>query len=145
MITVTDTVFQLDTRTTSYLVRAEGGLLQQLYYGPKIKVCDTGPLLTKNAAGYGSEVVYRPETAPLSLDSLPLDLSPQNKGDFRRMPPAGAQWCALAYWCRLVRRGDKRHRLVPHKCFKLLRCQHFKNLSFITARFHLGKAATGDR
>lgn len=83
MITVTDTVFQLDTRTTSYLVRAEGGLLQQLYYGPKIKVCDTGPLLTKNAAGYGSEVVYRPDTAPLSLDSLPLDFSPQNKGDFR--------------------------------------------------------------
>ena len=83
VITVTGTVFQLDTAHTSYLFEARDGLLQQLYYGPRIKTHDVEPLREKTAAGYGSEVVYKAAAKPLSLDSRPLEFSPKNKGDYR--------------------------------------------------------------
>ena len=83
MITVTGTVFELDTAHTSYIFEAKDGLLQQLYYGPRIKTHDPAPLRDKNAVGYGDEVVYKPAAAPLSLDTRRLEFSPQNKGDFR--------------------------------------------------------------
>ena len=84
MIKAEGGLFRLETAHTSYLFEVREGLLCQLYYGPKIRLGDPGPLRAKAAAGYGCEVVYTAGAKPLSLDTQPLEFSPQNKGDYRR-------------------------------------------------------------
>lgn len=111
MITVTGTVFQLDTAHTSYLFEARGGLLQQLYYGPRIKTHDAEPLREKTAAGYGSEVVYKAAEKPLSLDSRPLEFSPKNKGDYRL--PAFSARTGQGFTADLVYEGFRVEEALP--------------------------------
>ncbi len=88
MIVAADGLFRLETAHTSYLFEVREGLLCQLYYGPKIHLQDPAPLRAKSAAGYGCEVTYRSDCKPLSLDTLPLEFAPKNKGDYRRGPVA---------------------------------------------------------
>ena len=84
-ITVTENIFQLDTPGTSYVFRiAETGHLEQLYYGKKIRpVSDAEPLKEKTGTGLGTTVFYSAESAPLSLNNFPQEISTAGKGDFR--------------------------------------------------------------
>ena len=83
MITVNGDWFALETANTGYYLGVRGGLVENLHYGARVRVENSVPLREKTDIGYGSDVVYRAESAPLSLEHLCLELSPLQKGDYR--------------------------------------------------------------
>ena len=83
MITVNGDWFALETANTGYYLGVRGGLVENLHYGARVRVENSVPLREKTDIGYGGDVVYRAESAPLSLEHLCLELSPLQKGDYR--------------------------------------------------------------
>ena len=81
MITVNGDWFALETANTGYYLGVRGGLVENLHYGARVRVENSVPLREKTDIGYGGDVVYRAESAPLSLEHLCLELSPLQKGD----------------------------------------------------------------
>lgn len=87
MITVTDKVFHIQTKATSYIFRIlEEGYLENLHYGNKIRVTDDySPLYEKHSTGYGMEVSYGQDKT-LTLDNICLEYSSSGVGDYRHEP-----------------------------------------------------------
>ncbi|MDL2254332.1 alpha-galactosidase [Ruminococcaceae bacterium OttesenSCG-928-I18] len=83
MVEMKDGVIMMHTDKTSYILEARrDGTLENLYYGGRIEVDDVSPLRAKVDAGYGMDVVRHEGMAALS--GLCLELSPQQRGDYRR-------------------------------------------------------------
>ena len=82
MLRIEDALISLETAHTGYYIAPHDGLAEQLHYGARLHA-NPEALREKAAAGYGSSVVYQSQTAPLSLEQIALELSPQQKGDFR--------------------------------------------------------------
>lgn len=86
MITELDKgLFALETAHTGYYISLRGTLAETLHYGAKIHP-SIAALHEKLDVSYGTDVTYRADTAPLSLQHLCLELSPAQKGDFRFAP-----------------------------------------------------------
>jgi len=81
-------VFQLDTVSTSYLLRiGKFGHPEGVYYGAKIDPGSVDSLLTKQAIQTGSAVLYNAEVDPAySLDTVRLEWSGVGCGDYRQTP-----------------------------------------------------------
>ncbi len=83
MVTIEGNLIALHTNNTSMVLStARQGLLENLYYGGRIRVADAAPLLVKADAGYGCDVLRKDGEAGLS--GLRLELSPVLRGDYRR-------------------------------------------------------------
>ena len=80
-----DNVFHLQTRDTSYLLRAlPSGQLESMYYGKKIRNCDDFTFLyDKHEAGYSNASPRSQKDTSLSLDHIALEYSAYGKGDYR--------------------------------------------------------------
>lgn len=87
MINYKNKIFHAQTKNTSYIIRLlDGGYLEQLYYGKKIKFSSNYEVLyEKIATGYGNTNVT-PKDARLSLDNLCLEYSFAGTGDYRHLP-----------------------------------------------------------
>ncbi len=87
MIQFQNNIFHAQTKNTSYIIRLrEGGYLEQLYYGRKIKQASCyEALYEKNATGYGNSNVT-PKDQRLTLDNLCLEYSFAGTGDYRHLP-----------------------------------------------------------
>ena len=94
-------VFCLETAHTGYYMAPRGPLMEQLHYGRKIQPDQEA--LREKIGGYGSAVIYDQELDPaLSLMNLSLELSPTEKGDYRRgalalTMPDGSGICDLKF------------------------------------------------
>lgn len=89
MITIKESHIEIHTDRTSYILSVgREDLCETLHYGARITLEDPAPLLPKTAAGWGTEIKCRPQGP--SLSALRLELSPHNRGDYRR----GALLCA---------------------------------------------------
>ena len=104
MITVNGDWFALETANTGYYLGVRGGLVENLHYGARVCVENSVPLREKTDIGYGGDVVYRAESAPLSLEHLCLELSPLQKGDYRAQSlslvmPGGARTADFSFVC----------------------------------------------
>ena len=84
MIFQKDGVFCLETERTGLYIAPRGPLAEQLHYGQKIQ--PSAPALRQPlAVAYGTDVIYDKSFDPaLSLLHLGLEVSPTEKGDFRR-------------------------------------------------------------
>lgn len=101
MIKMNEGVFSIETANTGYYMALRDDLLENLHYGKKIHI-DRAALCEKMPVGYGTDVVYRKETAPLSLMHLCLEVSPADKGDFRKnaldvILPDGSRACEYSF------------------------------------------------
>ncbi|TAH75016.1 MAG: alpha-galactosidase [Anaerolineaceae bacterium] len=87
MIVFENNIFHAQTRNTSYIIRVlDGGYLEHLYYGKKIKLTNNyEALFEKFATGYGNSIVT-PEDSRLTLDNICLEYSFAGTGDFRHLP-----------------------------------------------------------
>lgn len=84
MIFQKDGVFCVETERTGLYIAPRGPLAEQLHYGQKIQ--PSAPALRQPlAVAYGTDVIYDKSFDPaLSLLHLGLEVSPTEKGDFRR-------------------------------------------------------------
>lgn len=84
MIFQKDGVFCVETERTGLYIAPRGPLAEQLHYGQKIQ--PSAPALRQPlAVAYGTDVIYDESFDPaLSLLHLGLEVSPTEKGDFRR-------------------------------------------------------------
>lgn len=107
MIQLQDGTIVLNTKNTSYVMGyTPGGLLQNLHYGSKIRLDNPVPLQDKTVAGFGGDVLEPGNTVAAS--SLCLELSPVNRGDYRRSAllasmPNGAGTTAFGYTAAVQR------------------------------------------
>ena len=128
MITVNGDWFALETANTGYYLGVRGGLVENLHYGARVRVENSVPLREKTDIGYGGDVVYRAESAPLSLEHLCLELSPLQKGDYRAQSlslvmPGGARTADFSFVC--LRPGAEQRRwrwTFPRRRAWLSRC-----------------------
>ena len=78
-------IIRLDGRNTTYLIRInENGILENLYYGRKLRE-DIAPeaLFQKRTVGIGTGVAYSEKEDMLFLQTACLETSTPGKGDFR--------------------------------------------------------------
>ena len=118
MITVNGDWFALETANTGYYLGVRGGLVENLHYGARVRVENSVPLREKTDIGYGGDVVYRAESAPLSLEHLCLELSPLQKGDYRAQSlslvmPGGARTADFSFVCARRLEGSVRPEGMP--------------------------------
>ena len=80
-----DNVFHLQTKDTSYLLRAlPSGQIESLYYGKKIRNIDDFTFLyDKHECGYSNGTPRSQKDTSLSLDHIALEYSAYGKGDYR--------------------------------------------------------------
>ena len=119
MITVNGDWFALETANTGYYLGVRGGLVENLHYGARVRVENSVPLREKTDIGYGGDVVYRAESAPLSLEHLCLELSPLQKGDYRAQSlslvmPGGARTADFSFVCARRLEGS----VPPEACLR---------------------------
>lgn len=78
-------VFHLQTKTTSYIMRAlPSGQIESMYYGKKIKnVDDFTFMYDKHSCGYSNATPRSQSDKTLSLDHIALEHSSYGKGDYR--------------------------------------------------------------
>ena len=77
-------VFCIETEDTGMYIAPRGPLAEQLHYGRKIEP-SAEALRQPLAVAYGTDVIYDKAFDPaLSLLHLGLEVSPTEKGDFRR-------------------------------------------------------------
>ncbi|MFV0413779.1 MAG: alpha-galactosidase, partial [Oscillospiraceae bacterium] len=108
MIQIENGIIQLHTRNTSYILSVRSGFLECLHYGARIAVQNAAPLEEKADAGFGSDVKCRADMPALS--SLCLELSPANRGDYRRgalaaVLPGGGGTTEYTYQTAVESRG----------------------------------------
>ena len=102
MIRLEEGVFRIETEHTGMYIAPRGPLAEQLHYGRKIHP-SVQVLRQPLAVPYGTDVIYDKDFDPsLSLLHLGLELSPTEKGDFRRGALAlslgnGSPVCDLRY------------------------------------------------
>ena len=83
MVELRDGMILMHTDKTSLILgTGRDGLLENLYYGGRIDAADAEPLRVKVDAGYGMDILRGEGMAALS--GLCLELSPQQRGDYRR-------------------------------------------------------------
>ena len=113
-ISVTDTLFRLDTAELTYLFQRNAfGHLEHLHFGPRLKGTDADPesLRFKHELTHGSAVLYDEEADPsYCLEEIPLEWSGVGKGDFRVSPielklPDGSFTCDFVYDSHRVEAG----------------------------------------
>ena len=86
MITFENKTFKLDTLSTSYIFRiSDNGKLENIHYGPRLRMQSYDALTLKNTIMLGSCVDYDTKSE-LSLDNVLLEYSENGKGDFRHSP-----------------------------------------------------------
>lgn len=80
-------IFHANTKNTSYILRIlEGGYIEQLYYGKRVRQANNyEALYEKFATGYGNSNVT-PKDSNLTLDNLCLEYSFAGTGDYRHLP-----------------------------------------------------------
>ena len=125
MITVNGDWFALETANTGYYLGVRGGLVENLHYGARVRVENSVPLREKTDIGYGGDVVYRAESAPLSLEHLCLELSPLQKGDYRAQSLSPAGWREVSRRRACLRPGAEQRRwrwTFPRRRAWLSRC-----------------------
>lgn len=88
MISVTDRVFRIDTKNSTYIFRLTKFMQpEHLYYGRRLPgVVDIDALRTKTEAGFGTSVAYDPSEPSYSLDHITLEYSGIGRGDYRMSP-----------------------------------------------------------
>jgi alpha-galactosidase len=89
LIIYENNIFHAQTKNTSYVIGIrEGGYIEQLYYGRKIRnTSNYAALYEKIATGYGNSNVT-PQNNNLTLDNLCLEYSYSGTGDYRHLPLA---------------------------------------------------------
>lgn len=104
MISASDGVFRLATRTTSYWFRVtKYGHLEHLWYGSRLPDDqDPSVVALKNVVQRGSSIAYREDDLTYSLDALELEWSGAGVGDYRHSPvevvlPNGARTTDFTY------------------------------------------------
>ncbi len=100
MINVTDQVFRLDTKGTTYAFRINEGYPEHLYYGRRLVDCDFTATAMKNTIDLGSTV--KTEGSKFFLERNLLEYSGIGRGDFRHSPiellmPDGTFVCDFVY------------------------------------------------
>lgn len=87
MIISDNNIIHLSTKNTSYILRLlDGGYIEQLYYGEKVRHVDNYEVLfEKIATGYGCSNVT-PSDKNLTLDNICLEYSFAGTGDYRHLP-----------------------------------------------------------
>ena len=80
-----DNVFHLQTKNTSYILRAmPTGQMETVYYGKKIRHCeDFTFLFDKHECGYTNGSSYTMDDPSVNLDHIPMEYSAYGKGDYR--------------------------------------------------------------
>ncbi len=80
-----DNVFHLQTKDTSYILRAlPSGQLESMYYGKRIRNRDDFTFLyDKHECGYSNASPRSQKDTSLSLDHIALEYSAYGKGDYR--------------------------------------------------------------
>ena len=87
MINISERVFKLDTKDTSYIFAVTPqGHAEHIYYGARLPEADEEALKLKNTIILGTTVDYEKETAGYSLETLPQEYSGIGKGDYRHSP-----------------------------------------------------------
>lgn len=84
MINVSDNIFILNTKDTTYVFGIlPTGQPEHLYYGRKITVADASGLREKHVFQPGNSVVYDSEHDNYTLEDVCLEMSSYGKGDIR--------------------------------------------------------------
>lgn len=84
MINVSDNIFVLNTKDTTYVFGIlPTGQPEHLYYGRKITVADASGLREKHVFQPGNSVVYDSEHDNYTLEDVCLEMSSYGKGDIR--------------------------------------------------------------
>ena len=86
MITVTNNVFHLETRSSSYVFAiSPKGIGEHLYYGPRLAnpVRDAAALMQKRYVPRKGEVSLSEKEWEVNLNDTPLEASTEGSGDFR--------------------------------------------------------------
>ena len=101
MITYDNGLFHLEGDGFSYLFRlTKTGQLEHLHFGAKVLSSDAQALACKPGLGWGSSVLYDPESN-LCLDAIALEWSGSGRGDYRESPvgvSSGAtDFCFVSY------------------------------------------------
>lgn len=84
MINISDNIFTLDTKDTTYVFGIlPTGQPEHFYYGRKITVADDSGLREKHVFQPGNSVVYDSEHDNYTLEDVCLEMSSYGKGDIR--------------------------------------------------------------
>lgn len=84
MINVSDNIFVLNTKDTTYVFGIlPTGQPEHIYYGRKITVADASGLREKHVFQPGNSVVYDSEHDNYTLEDVCLEMSSYGKGDIR--------------------------------------------------------------
>lgn len=80
-----DNVFHLQSKDTSYIIRAlPSGQIEGMYYGKKIRNCEDFTFIyDKHECGYSNATPRSQKDTSLSLDHIALEYSAYGKGDYR--------------------------------------------------------------
>ncbi len=100
MINLTDQVFRLDTKNTTYAFRISEGYPEHLYYGRRVIDADFTAAALKNTIDLGSTV--KTEGSGFFLERNLLEYSGIGRGDYRHSPiellmPDGTFVCDFVY------------------------------------------------
>ena len=100
MIKVTEQLFRLETRNTTYAFRINDGYLEQLYYGRRVVDEDFRAVALKNTIDLGCTV--KTESSGFYLERNLLEYSGIGRGDYRHSPmellmPDGTFVCDFVY------------------------------------------------
>jgi alpha-galactosidase len=87
MIEISDKIFKLSTRNTSYIFMiTDEGHAEHVHYGKRLSDTDIEALRLKNTIMLGTTVDYKADKVGYSLDTISLEYSGIGKGDFRHSP-----------------------------------------------------------
>src|SRR6056297_2479341 len=87
MINYENNVFYLSTKNTSYWFRVtKYSHLEHIYYGKYLRKQNIEPLLYKQTAMKGSQVLYNKNDSLYCLDNMCLEWSSIGTGDYRESP-----------------------------------------------------------
>ena len=108
MIKVTDQVFRLETKSTTYAFRISEGYLEHLYYGQKVVDTDFTAVALKNSIELGCTV--KTQDSPFFLERNLLEYSGIGRGDYRQSPiellmPDGTFVCDFVYSSHTIKDG----------------------------------------
>ena len=108
MIKVTDQVFRLETKSTTYAFRISEGYPEHLYYGQKVVDTDFTAVALKNTIDLGCTV--KTQGNPFFLERNLLEYSGIGRGDYRQSPiellmPDGTFVCDFVYSSHTIKDG----------------------------------------
>ena len=87
MITYDNGLFSLQGEDVTCLLRVnEWGLLEQLYFGPKVESADFAAFQPDPGIGWGGSVLLETGNNASCPDAMPLAWSGSGRGDYRESP-----------------------------------------------------------